>query len=204
MVSEFRLPLYNYITTFIEVPYHPNEQVFFPLHKETSKNPENILGLKNPENILGLKHKQLQQILENKLFRSQEKQYDISLLNATIDWFENYSNNFFQENNIDPNLNLESSLIIIQDKKSYTIISIDSYFELKMQIQISALKDIPEKEQKRWTGRYSNMFVNETIDKTPFHASKKCRVFTDLEKRVKNTLIKINKKFQVLPKTFEP
>ena len=104
MVSEFRLPLYNYITTFIEVPYHPNEQVFFPLHKETSKNPENILGLK---------HKQLQQILENKLFRSQEKQQDIGLLNATIDWFENYSNNFFQENNIDPNLNLESSLIII-------------------------------------------------------------------------------------------
>ena len=73
-----------------------------------------------------------------------------------------------------------------------------------MQIQISALKDIPEKEQKKWTGRYSNMFVNETIDKTPFHTSKKCRVFTDLEKRVKNTLIKINKKFQVLPKTFEP
>ena len=104
MDSEFKLPLYSYITASIELPSYQKEQVFFPLHKETSKNSENMWSLK---------HKQLQQILENKLFRSQEKQQDIGLLNATIDWFENYSNNFFQENNIDPNLNLESSLIII-------------------------------------------------------------------------------------------
>lgn len=191
MIQEFRLPLYSYITTSIEVPPYQKEQVFFPLHKESSKNLEIIQGLK---------YKQLQQILENKLYRSQEAKEDIGLLNAAINWFENHSDNFFHENNLNPNL--ESALIIIQDEKSYTIISIDSYFELKNQIQLSALQNIPEKLQRKWAGRYSEAFIKETIENTPFHNCKKCRVFKNLEKRIETTLIKINKKFQSSLKTF--
>ncbi len=192
MAPEFKLPLYSYITTSIEVPPYQKEQVFFPLHKESSKNLSQINEIKQA---------QIKQILENKLYRSQEAKEDIGLLNATINWFENYSDNFFQENNINPPL--ESSLIIIQDQKSYTIISIESYLELKNQIQLSAVQNIPEEQLKKWFGRYSALFIKETIENTPFHSCKKCRVFKDLEKRIETTLIKINKKFQASLKTFK-
>lgn len=173
-LTTFPLSLYGYSIAKIEVPSCHNEPILFPIHKKSLE--------RNASPLETLKQAQVDEILQNKYYRSQDNNKDVGIVYAAKDWFERFSTPLSKRHYCE--YELEFSLIVFNQNRTYTIIQHSCYLELKIQIQMPLLSKLQEEEQLKWGGRYSEKFISETLDSSIIHKCDKCYIFEDLEKRI--------------------
>lgn len=179
-LTPLRQLLHNYTLQKINLPSYQHEEALFPVNKRAFNY--RLPGIEN------FKRTQISQILDNKLYRSQEAQRDIGLLSAAQDWFERFSDPLFQKYFEEHEDNsLELSLFLVENNAhfaTYIIIPASCYLELQNQIQMPILKGMADEEKTKWGEKNSETFVNNTLNKSKIHGCSKCFIFKDLEKRI--------------------
>ena len=181
-LTSFPLSLGGYSIAKIETPSYHNEPILFPIHKKSLER--NIFPLET------LKQEQVDEILENKHYRSQDNHRDVGIVYAAQDWFERFSTPVSQRHHCE--YELEFSLIVFNQNKTYTIIQHSCYLELKLQIQMPLLSRISEEEQLGWGEKYSEEFILKTLDSSIIHKCDKCYIFENLEKRIQEAAKSLN------------